>query len=354
MDSPDGASQEPDRDETEKSVTVIFNPVSGIGDPERRKQAISEALARHGYTSQFIATSRERDARELAKEAVEAGVDLLVVSGGDGTVMQVLEAVVGTEVPVAVVPSGTGNLLSVNLGVPAKVPDAIDVALSGRPFTLDLARASMGCYFAIMGGMGLDAQLIHDADREVKKRLGVFAYFFAALKNLKRPRAAVEIRLDDQPVQRRRAKTVIVANMGRITGGMEAMPTASPNDGKLDVGIVTAESLAQWLRLVGYALLGRTQEAPDIHVYQARKIHIRTLRPELVEFDGEEIGLHQEWQVDVAPGAVRIMLPHDAPAVKDTPMSPLTAAESRGWRAVALIGLAAAAVAWYMLNKRRR
>lgn len=334
-------------------MTVIFNPVSGVGDPEHRKTAISNALAQHGYTCQLIATSRERDARELAKEAVEAGVDLLVVAGGDGTVMQVLEAVVGTEVPVAVVPSGTGNLLSVNLGVPARVPEAIDVALSGRPFTLDLARASMGCYFAIMGGMGLDAQLIHDADREVKKRLGAFAYLFAALKNLKRPRASVEIRLDDLPVMRRRAKTVIVANMGKVTGGMEAMPTASPDDGKLDVGIVTAESLGQWLRLVGYALLGRTQEAPDINVYQARRIHIRTARPEPVEFDGEEIGQHQEWQVDVAPGAVRIMLPHDAPAAKDTVMSSLTAAEQNGWRASALIVLAVAAIAGIVWRRRK-
>jgi diacylglycerol kinase family enzyme len=130
------------RNAGEKSVSVIFNPVSGTGDPERRKEAISGALARHGYTCQFIATSRERDARELAREAVTSGVDLLVVAGGDGTVMQVLEAAVGTGIPVAVVPSGTGNLLSVNLGVPARVPDAIDVALSGQPFTLDLARAS--------------------------------------------------------------------------------------------------------------------------------------------------------------------------------------------------------------------
>ena len=339
-----------------KSVSIIFNPVSGSGDPEVRKKLISDALAEHGYRCQFIATSEKQGAKQLAEDALKkGGIDLLVVAGGDGTVMEVLEAVAGKDIPVAVIPSGTGNLLSVNLGIPTKVPDAVHVALSGEQYKLDLGCTSLGTRFAIMGGLGIDAQMIHDADRKAKKRLGVFAYLWAALKNLPRRRELVEITLDDRPAMSRRVKTVLIANMGKITGGMEAMPTASPNDGRLDVGIVTAETLGQWLRLASYALIGRTNDAPDMDVHQAKKIHIRTPRPQLVQFDGEDAGEHQEWHVDVEPAAVRIMLPKEGPAAKDTVGSPKALAEARSMSTVRvgiLVGVAATAVA-LVIRKRR-
>ena len=114
----------------QESVLVIFNPVSGQSDPEERKQVISEALAAKGFVSQFIATSKEQGAKELAEQALKDGVKLLAVSGGDGTVMEAMSALIGTDVPIAVFPAGTGNLLSVNLGIPTTVPDAVDVALA--------------------------------------------------------------------------------------------------------------------------------------------------------------------------------------------------------------------------------
>jgi len=108
-----------------KCVYVIFNPVSGRSDPGERQAAISGALAGHGYACQFASTTEERGADALAREALAEGVDLIAVSGGDGTVMGALSALVGTGVPVAVLPAGTGNLLSANLGIPTTVPDAV-------------------------------------------------------------------------------------------------------------------------------------------------------------------------------------------------------------------------------------
>jgi len=340
-----------------KTVSIIFNPVSGNEDPEQRKKIISDALAEHNYGCQFIATSEKEGAKQLAEEALKkGGIDLLVVAGGDGTVMEVLEAVAGKDIPVAVIPSGTGNLLSVNLGIPTKVPDAVHVALSGEVYKLDLGCTSLGTRFAIMGGLGIDAQMIHDADRKAKKRLGVLAYLWAALKNLPRRREYVEICLDDQPAISRRVKMVMIANMGKITGGMEAMPTASPNDGKLDVGIVTAETLGQWLRLVTYALIGRANEAPDMDVHQVKKVKIRTRSPQLVQFDGEDAGEHQEWSVEVEPAAVRILLPTDGPAALDAQHAALAKAETRSMstiRAIALVATVVAGIAALIIRKRR-
>ena len=299
------------------SVYVIFNPVSGKSDPEERKKIISDALAEHGYTCQFIATTREQGAKACAEEALRQGADLLAVSGGDGTVVEAMSALIGTSVPIAVFPAGTGNLLSVNLGIPTTVPDAVDVALGGHVYALDLARTHTGQCFAIMGGLGMDAQMIADADREAKDKMGKLAYFWAALKNLPRRRVYVEIALDGKPPFRRRVKSVLLANMGKITGGLDAMPTAAPNDGLLDVGILKAATLGHWARLTGNALLGRTHRDPALEVYQARTVTIRPRRPQPVQFDGEDGGQTGELTVEVIPRAVQVLVPEEAPAARD-------------------------------------
>ena len=339
----------------QKFVFVIFNPVSGKSDPEQRKKIISETLAEQGYQCQFIATSQEQGAKALAEKAVQDGADLLAVSGGDGTVMEAMSALVGTDIPIAVFPAGTGNLLSINLGIPMAVPDAVIVALSGHSQTLDLARTGDGRYFAIMGGLGVDAQMIADTGREAKAKLGKLAYFLSALKNLPRRRAYVDIILDDKPRMRRRVKSVLIANMGKITGGLKAMPTASPRDGLLDVGILKTATLGQGLRLLGYALRGRTQDDPDLEVYQARKITLRPRFPQPVQFDGEDGGQTRELIVEVVPNAVHILLPEAAPAAQDREATPAIVVQQTVKRhlwlpltALAMVG----AVVWWKRRAR--
>lgn len=327
---------EAQKPEGQKCVTIIFNPVSGKTNPEERKKTISDALAEHGYTCQYIETSKQEGAKALAEKAVGEGIDLLAVSGGDGTVMEVMSALVGKNIPVAVFPAGTGNLLSVNLGIPMTVPEAVHVALAGRPYDLDLAKTDGDRYFAILGGMGLDAAMIHDADRKAKDKFGVLAYFMSAVKNLPRRRTRVTLRLDGGEPISHRAKSVVIANMGKITGGLEAVPTASPDDGKLDVGVLKAETLGQWLRLLGYAILGRTQDAPDFDVYQARHIVLETSFPEPIQFDGEEGGRGRKITVEVVPKAVKVMLPKDAPAAKDTQETPAEVARRSALRPLLL------------------
>lgn len=341
--------------EIQKCVTIIFNPVSGKEDPEKRKKIILETLAGQGYRCQFIATTKEQGARALAAEAVKGGVDLLAVSGGDGTVMEAVAALVGTQIPIAVFPAGTGNLLSINLGIPTTVPDAVTVALSGHIQALDLVRTGDGRYFAIMGGLGVDAQMIADTSRQAKDKLGKLAYFISAVKNLPRRRAYVDITLDDGPPLRRRVKSVLLANMGKITGGLDAMPTASPRDGLLDVGILKTATLGQGLRLLGYALLGRTQDDPDLEVYQVKKITLCARYPEPVQFDGEDGGRIQKLTAEIVPNAVRIYLPENSPAVLDLELPPAETVQRTAKRRLLIpLALLSAAIGTLLWWKRSR
>jgi YegS/Rv2252/BmrU family lipid kinase len=341
--------------ETQKYVTIIFNPVSGREDPEQRKKIISEKLAEQGYRCQFIATTKEQGAKALAAQAVKEGVDLLAVSGGDGTVMEAMAALVGTQIPIAVFPAGTGNLLSINLGIPMTVPDAVTVALSGHTQALDLVRTGDGHYFAIMGGLGLDAQMIADTSRQAKAKMGKLAYFVSAFKNLPRRRAYVDITLDDGPPLRRRVKSILLANMGKITGGLDVMPTATPRDGLLDVGIFKTATLGQGLRLLGYALLGCTQNDPDMEVYQVKKVTLRARFPELVQFDGEDGGYIRELTAEIVPNAVQIFLPENSPAAHDLEVPPAEAAQRTAKRRLLVpVALLSAAIGTLLLWKRSR
>ncbi len=314
--------------ETDKCVTVIFNPVSGQGDPEERRRLISEALAEHGYRCQEMATTKEKGARALAEEALQNGVDLLAVSGGDGTVIEAMSALVGSGVPIAIFPAGTGNLLSVNLGLPITVPDAVHAALFGDRRKLDMAKivsqSGVGKkrienekdrYFAVLAGVGLDAKVITDADREAKNKLGVFAYLFSALRNLGRRSVVVRIRLDDSNrIIRRRAKSVMVANMGRIQGGLDMIPGALPDDGLLEVAILKAETLGHWFRLAFSLITRRMKDDPSIEYLKARKVEVSLAFPQPMQFDGEETDAPRTgFAVEVSPQAVEVMVPKASP-----------------------------------------
>jgi YegS/Rv2252/BmrU family lipid kinase len=320
--APPGWAEKGKADPQQKVVTVIFNPVSGQGDPEERKKRIEDALAEHGYRTQHLITTREQGARFFAEQALKEGVDLLAVSGGDGTVVEVASALIGTDVPLAIFPAGTGNLLSVNLNIPTEVPAGVHAALFGTKRSLDLARlriqapdgAEKEHFFAIIAGAGYDASVIRDADREAKDKLGMFAYAWAALKNLDKKPVRTTIRLDDNPTPLvRMAKSVMIANMGRLQGGVEIVPDADPQSGMLEVAVLKADSLAAWAGLAWSAVTSQLRDEKYIEYRRARRVEVEMTFPQPFQYDGEDVGLVTHFSAEVVPGAVKVMVPQDAP-----------------------------------------
>ena len=342
-----------------KNVVVIINPVSGQSDPEQRKQDISQALEEHGCLCRFIETSEQCNIKELCDNAINEGADLLAVSGGDGTVMQVLSALAGTRVAVAILPAGTGNLLSQNLGIPLNLCDAVDVALSGNVYDLDLARSGDGRHFVIMGGMGLDGQIIHDADRTVKNRWGVFAYFWAAAKNMTRRLEPVTISIDGRPPIRRRAKSVVAVNMGKMTAGLNAFPTASPCDGLLEIGILKMETFPQGLRMLYNMLLGRPQLTSELETIQATRVQIHSIFPQPLQFDGEYVGQFRDLSAEILPKSVCILVPEDLPDTASVSETLPDVSIERSYRLnfpvlLGVVALAASVSTYYCIKSLRK
>jgi hypothetical protein len=134
---------------------------------------------------------------------------------------------VRTGIPLGILPTGTGNLLVRNLGIPISVDDAIAVALTGRDRLLDCGRVG-GSRFVVMAGIGLDAAMVRDAPARTKKALGWPAYVLSGARHVNDPAMRVRFRLDDGPWQSRRARMLVAGNVGELQGGLALFPDADP------------------------------------------------------------------------------------------------------------------------------
>jgi YegS/Rv2252/BmrU family lipid kinase len=339
-------------------VALVFNPASGTQDTARRRSALESLARAAGLTGELGETDREHGAVLLARKAVAEGVQRLLVCGGDGSVTEAADALAGSEVALAVLPGGTGNLLAVNLGLPTDMQAAMRLALTGEVRPLDVGRAN-GRVFLIMAGMGLDAHMVRDADRKLKERLGVLAYLVAALRNLSRPANRYAITIDGR-LFHRRAKTVLVANVGRITGGLELVPGADPEDGLLDVAILRAQGFWGLALLAVGTLFGRRPASRSLRgealleIHRGREIVIETAHPQPVQLDGNEVAPTARLEVHAEPGALRVIRPGVTEAGASLATAPVAALSRGAGIAWQLLAGAAAATVVYLRARTTR
>ena len=249
--------------------------------------------------------------KKVRKLVEDDGVDRVLMWGGDGTVRRAINTIVDEKLDasIGILPAGTANLLANNLGIPLDLRGAVDVAVHGDPRPIDVGRMN-GTYFAVMAGAGFDALMIRDADEgALKEKYGKVGYVVAGVKNRDVSPAQATIALDGQPWYHGDAACVIIANVGTILGGLQAFPDASPTDGLLDVGVVSARSSTEWLRVLTSATLKRAEKSPLTKMATARKIEIRFDRTLPWEVDGGARDREKKFTVKCKPSAVRICQP---------------------------------------------
>ena len=289
-------------------VAVVFNPATGGGDTSGRKRDTQQALEAAGPDVLWLETTPEDPGQGLTAKAVAEGVDLVMAQGGDGTVMACVTGLAGTDVPLAVLPGGTGNLLATNFDIPADLEAAVDVALHGDRVRLDVA-AMDDDRFVVMGGVGFDAAMLRDADPRLKEHLGAVAYVLSGFKHLRRRATCFRLHLDDRRIDRT-GQGVLVGNLGRLQGGLPVMPDARPDDGLLDVAVLQTRTVADWLALAVRVLLRRRRKDPQLEAFQARRVEIDCDRPQPVERDGDPLDTPRDHLViEVVPAALTLCVP---------------------------------------------
>jgi diacylglycerol kinase (ATP) len=294
-----------------RRVFVVLNPLSGGCTAEHVRRALDRYFACEAGACQVreIADHQE-DVAALVRGAVRAGAELVVAAGGDGTASAVADGLIGSKVPLGILPLGTANVLARELSVPLDL-EAACALLAGEHAAkaIDAMRVGNRHFFTQLG-VGLDALMIRDTPREHKKRFGRVAYLGTALVNLVglQPRR-FRLSVDGQ-YSRPRASQVVIANCGLL--GQPPFrwgPDIRPDDGRLDVCVIRARTFFDYARLFWNFLRGQHRRDPKVRYLAAeRAIAITTDRPFPIQADGEIIG-ETPVQVEVVPGAVRVLVP---------------------------------------------
>jgi diacylglycerol kinase (ATP) len=276
----------------------------GGGLPELRK-----ILAREGVTDPlWYEVKKSRRAPEYARRAAAKGADVMFVWGGDGTVQRCIDAVAGTDTAVAILPAGTANLLAANLEIPHDLAEAVQVGLHGDRRRLDTGSVN-GERFTVMAGAGFDAGMIADADRGTKDKLGRAAYVVTGIRNLAARRVRATVKVDGTPFYEGKVSCVLAANVGKILGGVEAFPQARPDDGRLELGVVTAKNPVQWARTFARMARGQAAVSPFVKVTQGKKFRIRFDQKVRYELDGGARKASKKLRIKVHPGSVTVCVP---------------------------------------------
>ncbi|MFC9559774.1 diacylglycerol/lipid kinase family protein [Agromyces sp. NPDC056965] len=318
-------------------AAVIFNPTKqGV---ETLRAAVASAEERqHFAPSLWIETAADDPGKGMAREALEAGVDLVIAAGGDGTVRSVAAGLRGTGVPLGLVPIGTGNLFARNLEIPVNdQADAVVLAFAGLDRAVDIIVADITRpdgsdethVSLVMSGIGIDAAMISNTNPDLKKRVGWLAYVDAGLRALpaSKPYRVVH-RLDVGRHHRSKVSSILVANLGYLPGNIELIPDAEIDDGKLDVVVLAPRNLFGWLliwrkvtwenRVLRKSALGRQfldltggNRRSEIVYLRGRVVDLEIDGDaEEFEIDGDEFGLVTAARFTVDPAALIVRVPH--------------------------------------------
>lgn len=264
-----------------QEILVILNPAARS---ERAKAAWRRIEKLPNCTMR--ATSAPGDARAVAEAAVKEGFSTIVAAGGDGTVNDVVNGLVGHDVALGILPVGTMNVFAAELGLPGDLDEAWAIIQAGRTRRVDLLRANQQ-YFVQLAGVGLDAQVVQATSWNFKKSFGPLSYLISAaqIAAQKPPRLYVEA---DGSV--REGSFVLIGN-GRYYGGPLAFfKEARIDDGKLDVLIFKNLAYLDIARYVTNVFIGKHTSLPDVEYFQTKKAIVRSNEDVPVEVDGEVVG----------------------------------------------------------------
>ena len=313
--------------QTRPRAAVIVNPIKKTDFDVRVR--VAEICADEGWDEPLFFETEEADpGHSMARKAMEAGVDLVIAAGGDGTVRCVAAELAGTSFPMGLLPLGTGNLLARNLDIGVDDPEqAVRAALNGTERRIDVVHVTVdeavdSDTFLVMAGLGYDAGMMADTKDELKDKIGWLAYVDAGIRNLPGKPVKTSISIDGgKPIQRR-LRSVMGGNCGKITGGLEIFPGAKLDDGLLDILTLAPKGRLGWIGVVTGLLRRGKGRGTAVEYYQCKRAEVWAESPLDFEMDGDHLGNATHILFEMDANALRIRMPHGKkdPAVLTNPV----------------------------------
>jgi YegS/Rv2252/BmrU family lipid kinase len=307
----------PEEQETEKgqrahSAVIIANPVSGVLPVQaHRLHETLTFLQSHGWQVELWYTQAPGDGSNLARKAVDQGMDIVIAAGGDGSINDIIQGLVGTKTALAVLPTGTVNVWAREMGIPFDAQRACQVLINGQVRRMDVGWVN-GRYFLLMVGIGIDGQITRAVEHKPLKRLGVLGYALAALWFGPGYKGFPVVVNNNDVVVRTRALQVFVGNTQLYAGAFKFTWQARLDDGLLDLVIVRKRSLPGRIIVLSDFILRRDQRRRWVRYEQVKSIQIDTPKPVAYQIDGDSGG-QTPAVLTVAQKALKVMLPQKIP-----------------------------------------
>jgi YegS/Rv2252/BmrU family lipid kinase len=287
---------------------AIFNPVAGGGASRHDVPLIVDAIRGLGYDVSERPTEGVGDAIRLARQGVEDGFDLICAIGGDGTVNETINGLAGSGVPLVIMPTGTVNVLAMELGVPLEPPDAVRLLERGTLSWIDLGLAG-DRYFGLMAGIGVDAAVVASLSPTMKKALKEAAFAVHGLTTyLTKEEPLIRVTCPETTVD---GYFAVFGNSSNYSGAFGITPLADMRDGLLDVCVLKDKSFLSTFSYWTAALLNSHLRHPKVEYFRTERAQISTVesgKEVLVQTDGEVAG-SLPLECRIVPRALRVLVP---------------------------------------------
>ncbi len=291
------------------NIHIIINPSSGKAEPVLA--LINKVFEKSGINWDISVTKKAGDAFSLAKAALEKNVDLIGIYGGDGSVVEVAEALCGEKTPLAIIPGGTANVMAKELKIPVETQAALEMLKNGSYLNkkVDMGKVN-DRLFLVRINAGFVADMITETDGELKDKLGQLAYGITAVKHLAKSETVDYVFNIDGEEVKASGVAMIIANSGNVGfSGMSYVPDIDVSDGLLDVIIIKSADAASIVTMAGSAL---AQKKPEnvLSQWKGKRIEINMPEGQTLMIDDAEVKTRQ-LAIEIIPGGINILAPDD-------------------------------------------
>ncbi|MBN1992028.1 MAG: diacylglycerol kinase family lipid kinase [Anaerolineae bacterium] len=292
-------------------IYIVFNPVAGNANADTVRQALNKYFSNNNVPAYSIyETTGQENLSEVVHQALNQGFNLFVAAGGDGTVAGVAGGLADTDIPLGIIPLGTGNALALKFNIPLDLEPALQL-LVGRHAVQTMDAMQVEDRFLLLNiTIGLTSLIMRDTEYKNKRRFGRLAYVWAgllALFNIQPRRFTIGV---DGQYHQVWASEIAVTNVSSFGASMFRWgPHIRSDDAQLDVVIVRSRTIWDYLQLAWHTILNQHKRDPNVNYLSARQsVTVKAGRPLIVQGDGDIIG-QTPVRVKIVPNAVQIIVP---------------------------------------------
>ncbi len=289
---------------------IVVNPVAGASQPEAIREKIEAAFLSRDISFEIYETTGDEDLRQKVRNAVQQGFKLFVSAGGDGTLSGVIDGLVGTQIPLIILPTGTWNTVAQIMNIPLQIDPALELVFQDHTIrTVDALQVDRG-FFILSVSAGVGSRTMEDIKRQEKRRFGKLVDLWKGLIQLMEFRSYVfDVKIDGTPTRFRASELMVVNSASLGLKAIQLDPSIRMDDGKLNVCRIYANTLGEYFKLAISMLRGDQKHNWNVFCMEAtQEVEIRCSEKLPVQGDGDIIG-RLPIRVKIYPKAVQIVTP---------------------------------------------